>query len=50
METFRPLFDMARRGLLKTKVEKTYPLSEVRAAVAHAAQGKRDGKIVFEFD
>ena len=50
METFRPLFDMVRRGLLKTKVEKTYPLSEVRAAVAHAAQGKRDGKIVFEFD
>ena len=50
MEAFRPLFDMARRGLLKTKIEKTYPLSEVRAAVAHAAQGKRNGKIVFEFD
>jgi mitochondrial enoyl-[acyl-carrier protein] reductase / trans-2-enoyl-CoA reductase len=50
METFRPLFDMARRGLLKTKVEKAYPLSEVKAAVAHAAQGKRGGKIVFEFD
>jgi NADPH:quinone reductase-like Zn-dependent oxidoreductase len=50
METFRPLFDMARRGLLKTKIEKTYPLSEVKAAVAHAAQGKRNGKIVFEFD
>jgi trans-2-enoyl-CoA reductase len=50
METFRPLFDMARRGLLKTKVEKTYPLSEVKAAVAHAAQGKRNGKIVFEFE
>ena len=48
--TFRPLFDMARRGLLKTKVEKTYPLSEVKAAVAHAAQGKRSGKIVFEFE
>jgi len=50
IETFRPLFDMARRGLLKTKVEKTYPLSEVKAAVAHAAQGKRSGKVVFEFD
>ena len=49
METFRPLFDMARRGLIKTKIEKTYPLSEVKAAVAHAAQGKRNGKIVFEF-
>jgi trans-2-enoyl-CoA reductase len=50
METFRPLFDMARRGLLKTKIEKAYPLREVKAAVAHAAQGKRSGKIVFEFE
>ena len=50
MGTFRPLFDMARRGLLKTKIEKTYPLSEVKAAVAHAAQGKRSGKIIFEFE
>jgi trans-2-enoyl-CoA reductase len=49
METFRPLFDMVRRGLLKTKVEKAYPLSEVKAAVAHAAQGKRSGKIILEF-
>jgi trans-2-enoyl-CoA reductase len=50
METFQPLFEMARRGLLKTKIEKAYPLSEVKAAVAHAAQGKRSGKIVFEFE
>ena len=50
MEAFRPLFDMARRGLLKTKVEKAYPLSEVKAAVAHAAQGKRSGKIMLEFE
>src|SRR3954453_3554498 len=49
MQTFQPLFEMARRGLLKTKVEKAYPLGEVKAAVAHAAQGKRSGKIVFEF-
>jgi trans-2-enoyl-CoA reductase len=49
MEAFRPLFEMAQRGLLKTKVEKAYPLSEVKLAVAHAAQGKRSGKIVFEF-
>ncbi len=26
-ETFAPLFEMARRGLLQTKVEKTYPLT-----------------------
>jgi trans-2-enoyl-CoA reductase len=50
METFQPLFEMARRGLLKTKVEKAYPLSEVKAAMAHAAQGKRSGKIIFEFE
>ena len=49
METFRSLFDMVQRGLLKTKVEKAYPLSKVKAAVAHAAQGKRSGKIIFEF-
>lgn len=49
METFRPLFEMARRGLLKTKIEKAYPLGEVKEAVTHAAQGKRSGKIIFEF-
>jgi mitochondrial enoyl-[acyl-carrier protein] reductase / trans-2-enoyl-CoA reductase len=50
MEAFEPLFGMAKRGLLKTKVEKAYPLSEVKAAVAHAAQGKRSGKIIFAFE
>jgi mitochondrial enoyl-[acyl-carrier protein] reductase / trans-2-enoyl-CoA reductase len=50
METFRSLFDMAARGLLKTKIEKAYPLSEVKAAVAHASQGKRSGKIILEFE
>jgi len=49
MEAFRPLFEMAKRGLLKTKVEKAYPLREAKVAVAHAAQGKRGGKIIFEF-
>jgi trans-2-enoyl-CoA reductase len=49
MEAFRPLFEMAKRGLLQTKVEKAYPLSEVKTAVTHAAQGKRSGKIIFEF-
>jgi len=48
MEAFQSLFEMAKRGLLKTKVEKAYPLSEAKAAVAHAAQGKRSGKIIFE--
>jgi NADPH:quinone reductase-like Zn-dependent oxidoreductase len=38
---------MAKRGLLQTKVEKTYPLSEAKAAIIHASQNRRSGKIVF---
>jgi trans-2-enoyl-CoA reductase len=48
-ETFAPIFDMAKRGLLRTKVEKTYPLTEAKAAITHASQNKRSGKILFEF-
>ena len=48
-ETFTPLFKMAKCGLLRSKVEKAYPLSEAKAAVAHASQNKRSGKIVFKF-
>ncbi|HEY2614210.1 MAG TPA: 2-enoyl thioester reductase domain-containing protein [Chthoniobacterales bacterium] len=48
-KTFAPLFEMAKRGLLRAKVEKTYPLSEAKAAVFHAAQSKRSGKILFGF-
>ena len=50
MEAFQHLFEMAKRGLLQTKVEKAYPLSEAKMAVAHAARGQRSGKIIFEFD
>jgi trans-2-enoyl-CoA reductase len=49
MEAFQHLFEMAKRGLLQTKVEKAYPLSEAKTAVAHAARGQRGGKIIFEF-
>jgi trans-2-enoyl-CoA reductase len=48
-ETLAPLFEMAKRGLLRTKVEKTYPLSKAKAASEHASQNKRSGKIVFQF-
>ncbi|HEX4696999.1 MAG TPA: 2-enoyl thioester reductase domain-containing protein [Candidatus Udaeobacter sp.] len=47
---FGSLFEMAKRGLLKTKVESAYRLSEAKAAVTRAAQGKRSGKIIFEFE
>jgi trans-2-enoyl-CoA reductase len=46
---FRLLFEMAKRGLLKTKVEKVYRIDDAKAAVAHAMQNKRTGKITFEF-
>jgi len=49
MEAFRALFEMAKRGLLKTKVERAYSIDEAKAAVAHASQSKRSGKIIFEF-
>lgn len=48
-ETFAPLFEMSKRGLLRTKVEKSYGIEEAAAAVTHAMQNKRSGKIVFEF-
>lgn len=49
MEAFKPLFEMAKRGLLRTKVEKAYSIDDAKAAVAHASQSKRSGKIIFEF-
>jgi trans-2-enoyl-CoA reductase len=49
MAAFNPLFEMAKRGLLKAKIEKSYTIDEVKAAVAHAMQNKRAGKIVFQF-
>jgi mitochondrial enoyl-[acyl-carrier protein] reductase / trans-2-enoyl-CoA reductase len=49
LAAFRPLFDMAQRGILKTKVEKIYSFRDVKTAVAHATQGKRSGKIILQF-
>ena len=46
-ETFAPLIDLTRRGLLETKVERAYSLGEFAAAVRRAGEGKREGKIVF---
>jgi trans-2-enoyl-CoA reductase len=48
-KTFQALFEMAKRGLLKTPVERSYTIDEAKAAVAHASQSKRSGKIIFEF-
>jgi trans-2-enoyl-CoA reductase len=48
-ETFAPLFDMAKRGLLRSPVEKTYSLDELLIAVEHASRDKRAGKVVLQF-
>lgn len=48
-ETFVPLFEMAQRGLLRTKVDAIYSLGEASAAIRHAMQNKRNGKVVFQF-
>lgn len=45
--TFAPLIDLARRGLLQTKVERVYSLGEFREAVVRAGEGGRKGKIIF---
>ena len=44
---FAELFDLMRRGILHTPVERIYPLEDVTGALAHAAQGGRSGKILF---
>ena len=49
MAAFNPIFEMAKRGLLRTPVEKRYAIDDARTAVAHAMQNKRRGKIIFEF-
>ena len=49
MAAFNPLFEMVKHGLLKTKIEKSYPIDRAKEAVAHAMHDKRTGKIVFQF-
>ena len=46
-EAFDRIFELAQRGLLQTKIERTYPLTDFAAAVACASQGERAGKILF---
>jgi NADPH:quinone reductase-like Zn-dependent oxidoreductase len=45
-EMFTELFPLAQAGKLHTPVEKTYPLAQVREAIAHARRGGRSGKIL----
>ena len=47
---FAELFDLMQRGVLHAPVERVYPLAEATAALAHAAQAGRAGKILFGGD
>jgi len=44
---FDRIFELALRGLLRSPVERMYPLRDFKEAVARAAEGERAGKIVF---
>jgi trans-2-enoyl-CoA reductase len=48
MAAFNPIFDVAKRGLLLTRIEKSYLLSQAKVAVEHAARAQRSGKIIFD--
>jgi len=41
------LADWIAQGVLRSSIDTTYPLEEFRAALDHAAQDKRNGKILF---
>lgn len=41
------LLSHAQSGVLRTDIEKTYRLTEVEAAVEHARQARRSGKVLF---
>ena len=43
---FEELFAMARAGVIRTPIEKVYPLAEIKAALERAHQGRRGGKIL----
>jgi trans-2-enoyl-CoA reductase len=44
---FEGIFELALRGLLRSPIERTYPLRDFKEAVARAGEGERTGKIVF---
>lgn len=44
---FAELFDLVQRGVIHARIERIYPLAAATAALAHAAQNGRAGKILF---
>lgn len=45
-EVYARLATLVEDGKLEVRIEKTYPLDEIRAAIEHAMKGGRNGKIV----
>lgn len=43
---YADLGEQVRTGVLSAPIEKVYPIEEIKAAVAHAQQGERTGKIL----
>ena len=43
---YADLGEQVRTGILSAPIEKVYPIEEIKAAVAHAQQGERTGKIL----
>jgi NADPH:quinone reductase-like Zn-dependent oxidoreductase len=43
---YADLGEQVRKGILSAPVERVYPIEEIKAAVAHAQQGERTGKIL----
>ena len=43
---YADLGEQVRKGTLYAPVEKVYPIEEIKAALAHAQQGERGGKIL----
>ena len=47
---FGELFALAQRGVLRSLVERQYPIDAAVDAIAHAQRSERAGKILFGFD
>jgi trans-2-enoyl-CoA reductase len=43
---FGEIIPLVSSGMLKAKVEATYPLARIHEALAHAAKGERTGKVL----
>ncbi len=45
---FQPLTDLCVRGEVRIHIDRTYPLAQAAAALAHVGEGRALGKVVVE--